>query len=208
MQIGIIILAAGSSSRLGTPKQLIQIEGESLIRKAIKTAMHIQNTKSIVVLGANDELIKPEIADLRINTLFNEAWQSGMASSLKKGLDYLLNQNSDLEAVLVMLCDQPFVNPTLIQNIIQTYKDTSKPIVASDYGENLGVPALFAKPIFSSIFELEGDTGARKIFQKHRQETATLAFPEGKWDIDTQADIEKIQELFKKKESNPTKSLE
>lgn len=195
--VGIILLAAGSSSRLGKPKQLLKINGVSLLRSSVRVALQLQVSNSVVVLGANEALCIEEIADLEIQTVFNENWQSGMASSLQKGLAFVLHQNPDLEAVLVLLCDQPFVQINLLKEIIQAYQTQKYSIVASDYGENLGVPVLLDKTIFEDLRTLQGDTGARKIIQKNIDKVFGVPFPEGKYDVDTAEDFALVMELTK-----------
>ncbi len=190
-EIGIIILAAGASSRLGTPKQLLQFQNKTLIRRAVETAIET-NYKTVVVLGANFELINAEIEDLEIEICFNENWQSGMSSSLKTGLKKILEIAPNLSAVIISLCDQPFINSSVFNNLITTFEKTNAPIVASEYAATVGVPALFSRSMFDELLNLSADEGARKIIKKHLASVEKISVPQAEIDIDTAEDYQKL----------------
>ena len=190
-QFGIIILAAGASSRLGTPKQLLKFQGKTLLRRAVDAAIET-NFKTVVVLGANFEAIKAEIEDLEIEICFNENWQDGMSSSLKTGLHKLLEIAPNLSAVIVSLCDQPFVNSKVFTDLAETYKKTNAPIVACEYGQTVGVPALFSSSVFDELLNLSSENGAKTIIKKHLSQTKKISVPQAEIDIDTHEDYQKI----------------
>ncbi len=160
MTIATIILAAGSSSRLGEPKQLLTNNGKTLVRQITETALSLQTGPVIVVLGANQARIQAELADLPIQLVHNPDWQEGMASSLKAGLNGL--PATSIDAFLVLLTDQPFVTPTLLQELIDTRQKTNRGIVACQYGEAdfLGVPALFASRYRAAFMKYIGRCGS------------------------------------------------
>jgi molybdenum cofactor cytidylyltransferase len=186
--IAIIILAAGASTRMGKPKQLLEYKGRSLIQHAVEVAIASVCYPIIVVLGAYAEDIKPEIATLSVEAIENSFWQQGMSTSIRIGIETLNKSNCKAEAAILMLCDQPFVSPCLIERLIKVYQTTQAPIVASEYDRILGVPALFDRTLFPQLTILSNDTGAKKIIQKYVRQVAKVSFPEGIIDIDTPQD--------------------
>lgn len=190
-KIGIIILAAGQSKRFGTPKQLLKFENQTLIRRTAETALHIE-AQIIVVLGANADLIKPEIADLPLEIVINEIWQSGMSSSLKTGLLKLLEIVPQISAVILLLCDQPLIDEKLILRLVEKQKTTGKSIVACEYADTTGVPAIFARNVFDDLLNLQGDQGARFLIENRAADTAHIAAPEAVFDIDTPEDFARL----------------
>ena len=189
--IGLVILAAGASKRMGTPKQLLTYKGKSLIRHSALVALGSLASQCVAILGANAESILPEIAHLTINqkllkVVHNADWEEGMASSIRLGIETLANEKGKLEAVIFMLCDQPFVDSEIINELIATFRKTKDSIVACTYqSDTIGVPALFAKEVFPALLDLRGDAGARKIIQKFADRLTTISFPQGDMDIDT-----------------------
>jgi molybdenum cofactor cytidylyltransferase len=190
--IGVIILAAGSSSRLGRPKQLLRYNGKSLLEHAVDAAVHSSTGPVIVVLGVNANLFLKEFDGNRLTIVENAEWQEGMASSFRTGLNTLLKKLPAADAAIFMVCDQPFVSTELLNDLITVYQKTGKPVIASNYGETTGPPALFHKSFFDKLMQLKGDTGARKIIQQHNADVAMISFPQGKIDIDSIEDYEKL----------------
>ena len=180
----IIILAAGASTRLGSPKQLLQWQGQSLLQHAVQTAAEVV-PKPVVVLGANAAQLEAELDADIAQIVHNSSWQEGIASSIHAGLSVVLNQSPPAEQVIFMVCDQPYVSADLLKELINKQQQTGKPIVASAYANTLGIPALFTKAMFSQLFDLQGDMGAKKIIQQHPHGTTTINFPLGNIDIDT-----------------------
>jgi molybdenum cofactor cytidylyltransferase len=188
MSIGVIILAAGGSSRLGSPKQLLRFDGQTLLRRAANAAIESRCDRVVIVIGCRAEEIKRELEGLAVSIVENTEWQSGMSSSLRAGL----NAVSDDDAVLIMLCDQPFVTANVLDNLIETHHETGMPIVASDYGATRGVPALFSKELFPELAALTADEGARRIIAGHPEMVATIEFAAGVVDVDTRDDHRKL----------------
>ncbi len=186
------MLAAGNSTRLGKPKQLLLFNGKSLLRHTIEAAVATGVKPLIIVLGANASLLTPEIDDNNTQIVINTNWKDGMASSIIAGLTALLEIYPDTERVILMMCDQPFVTTSLLNNLLITHQQTGKPIVASIYDGVIGVPALFYKSHFKELLQLQGDTGARKIINQDVSEVATVFFAKGKIDIDTADDYENL----------------
>lgn len=187
--IATILLAAGRSGRLGQPKQLLIQDGQTLVRRMARAALSLNAGPVVVVLGAHAELIRAEIAELPGQVVFNSDWQTGMASSLRAGLNAL--SCTPLNAFLVLLTDQPHVTPDLLQQLIDTYRQTGRGIVACQYGEpdHLGVPALFDIRYEPDFMALTGDVGARKLIRRYAHDCATVPFPPGSVDLDTPDDL-------------------
>ena len=191
-RIGIIILAAGASTRLGQPKQLLKFRNKTLIRHAVETALATECEKIIVVLGENADEIKKQIEDLPIEIADNKNWQSGMSSSIKTGLEKLYDE--ELSAVVFMLCDQPLISSETILHLIETQAKTQKKIVASEYKNDLGVPAGFSHEVFEELLNLQGDTGAKFLIKKYfPSDSAKISAPEAEFDIDTLEDYQNLQ---------------
>ena len=124
--IAIIILAAGSSSRLGRPKQLLELNGKTLLQKSIETALNV-SINVTVVLGANENLVRPTISGFPINIILNENWISGMSGSIQTGMSAL--KNNEFQAVLIMLCDQPFINASILKGMIEVFEKNKFPTI-------------------------------------------------------------------------------
>lgn len=196
--IGLVILAAGASKRMGTPKQLLTFEGKTLIRRSSLVALASLVSTSVAILGAKHEEILPEIGHLTIddkflNVVVNPQWEEGMASSVRLGIETLAQDKRQLEAVIFMLCDQPFVSTELINELVTVFRQTKSQVVACTYKSGTtGVPALFSKEIFPALLALKGDTGARKIIHQFADKMTTIPFPEGDIDLDTPEAYQKL----------------
>uniref|UniRef100_UPI0037C05E33 nucleotidyltransferase family protein n=1 Tax=Daejeonella sp. TaxID=2805397 RepID=UPI0037C05E33 len=153
--IAVIILAAGRSARLGSPKQLLSYRGKTLLQHSIDTALESMASQILVVLGSKKDSIKKEIEQTQIFILENSSWESGMASSISCGITNLQIIAPETEAVILMVCDQPFVNAKLLNNLITKHKDSKQSIVASSYANTLGTPALFHKSLFVELLALQ-----------------------------------------------------
>ena len=187
---GIIILAAGSSSRLGKPKQNLVYKGQTLLQRAIEAAAASVCRPVIVVLGANEEMVKPTIESDNINIIHNPDWQEGMASSIRSGINALQKIEPNADSVILMLCDQPFVDAALPNQLVE--KKSDKGIVASGYNDTIGAPVLFDLAYFDELRSLKGQEGAKKLLLKYPDDVVTVPFPLGGIDIDTAEDYEKL----------------
>ena len=190
--IGIILLAAGSSSRMGESKQLLKIENEPLLLKSAQTALQSEVEKVVVVLGSNEANNRQIIKHLPIEIITNPDWQTGMGSSLKAGLTSLLQLLPQLGAVLVMVCDQPLLTTDHLNKLLQTFKQTGSPIIASYYSDTTGVPAIFEKSIFKKLLHLENESGAKKILSQYKELVQPVDFPMGAIDLDTPEDYKRF----------------
>ncbi len=194
--VGLIVLAAGASTRMGTPKQLLLYQGRSFVRHIAEVAIASVCHPVAVVLGAHAQRIKPEISQLPVQVVENQQWAEGMSSSLRVGIEALNAMNPNLEAVAIALCDQPFVSSQTFNRIVEAYRCTGKPIIASEYAGTLGVPALFSPTLFSELMALKHTEGAKQIIIKHIHEVFSVPFAEGSIDIDTPKDYEQFKTLI------------
>lgn len=187
MPTAVILLAAGSSSRLGQPKQLLAYEGQTLLRRAAETAVATGSQPVVVVTGAEHEKLLPELADLPVHIERNLKWEQGMGSSLQVGLAALEAQAgfTVASAVIVLLCDQPFVTAALLKQLVDTQATSDLPIVACEYAGVQGVPVLFAPEALPLLRTLPAAAGAGQLLKQHLELVATVPFAQGAIDVDT-----------------------
>ena len=191
MKTGAIILAAGGATRFGGPKQLLEIDGETLIDRACHTALAAGCEPVLRVLGARAEeiLTRPELPD--VFTLVHENWRAGMGGSLAAGACRLLELEPECEAIFILLADQPLVSPELLGKMLELLESRAS-MVLCDYGESSGPPALFKWPHFPDLMELTGDRGAKALAATHPGAVAWFPFPGGACDIDSKDAWEKF----------------
>ena len=188
----IIILAAGESKRLGNPKQLLSFDGNTLLARVAKTACDSTSYPVIAVLGAHAEKIKPTLNIPGLNVVNNNDWQEGMASSIRTGLTNMMELYPKVDGIIILVCDQPYLSHDLIKALIEAQHSTGLPAAAAAYNGKLGTPALFHKSLFSALMLLSGDTGARKMLERMRENVVEVDFEMGDVDIDTLADYERL----------------
>jgi molybdenum cofactor cytidylyltransferase len=190
--VGAVILAAGSSSRMGSPKQTLQYRGESLLRRAALAALGAGCHPVVVVTGANAELSRRELYGLDVREVLNPRWETGMASSVRAGVEALVGADADADAAVLLLCDQPYVTAEVISDLVAAHRATGKLVVASAYGGSFGVPALFGRALFVELARLEGAAGAKQVIKRHAAGAHFLPFPSGEVDVDTPDDFSRL----------------
>lgn len=191
--VAAIILAAGASSRMGRPKQVLPFGGSTLLRWVAEQAVAAAVSRVFVILGAHAAVVEPALDGLPVETVWNPDWEEGQGASVRTGVRYLLDRAPETGAVLFLLGDQPFVTSASIDRLILTHRRTGAPLVASEQGDGrLGVPALFAAAFFGELARLEGDVGARHLLRVHEEEAVGLSLPGADLDVDTPADYERL----------------
>ncbi len=191
---GIILLAAGCSSRLGSPKQLLLFEGKTLLEKIIDTSLNVFEKENIIlVLGSEHEKIESSIQDKNISICINTNWKSGMASSINLGVKTLLSKFPEMQKCFISVCDQPYLNNEIFVDMMKIFENSAKEIVVAKYAETLGVPALFSKKYFEELTQLEGEQGAKKIILQNSDDVAIFEFEKGAIDIDTPSDYDNLK---------------
>jgi molybdenum cofactor cytidylyltransferase len=187
--IGAIILAAGSSSRLGRPKQLLKLAGQTLIRRAALAAAGGGCAPVCVVIGANADAVRPELADLSLTIAVNERWQSGIGGSLGVGLATLLQVNVAMDGVAVLIADQPALTADVVQSLLKAWLNSGRPIAASEYAQTLGPPCCFSRAMFPAIAGVADDQGAKHLLVASTGlSVCHVHWPDGAMDVDTETD--------------------
>jgi molybdenum cofactor cytidylyltransferase len=192
MSVAAVVLAAGGSTRFGKPKQFALFEGETFIRRIVAAAKEAGCAPVVVVTGEDSAQITSELTRFRVTIAMNPDWQSGLGSSIVVGVRHAMNLAPELDAVILLTCDQPFITAAVLAQLIQLRLTSGKPIVASAYATTLGIPALFDRSCFPDLLRLKGDSGAKGIILARPQNVASFDFPAGEIDIDTAADYEKL----------------
>jgi molybdenum cofactor cytidylyltransferase len=190
--VGLIILAAGASTRMGTPKQLLLFQGRSLLRSMAEAAIASCCHSTVVVLGSQADRIKLEVHSLDLHSVVNLEWVKGMGTSIAAGMTALTAIRSDLDAVVIAVSDQPFVDSDLLNQLVESYQATQSPIVASAYANTLGVPALFDRSFFTALMTIDRDVGARDLIKRHAEKVVQVSFPQGAIDVDTPAQYQQL----------------
>jgi len=205
--IAAIILAAGESSRLGQPKQLIQFRGKTLLRRTVDAASEAGCQPILVVVRSETELvqaIRSELKNTGATIIGNPNWKGGIGTSIRAGVQDLIEIAPGVEATVLLACDQPFVDRAVIDGLITLHHETRKPIVAASYAGTLGVPALFDRSRLPDLLGLDNSAGAKSIIFSNRDQVAEFAFPEGEIDIDTAEDRERFSVTSDSEAKNQT----
>jgi molybdenum cofactor cytidylyltransferase len=189
-QTALIILAAGASTRMGQPKQLLTFQGKPLLRHVAEIAIASTCQPIVVVLGANVAAIQPVLQALPIHLVHNPHWSEGMGSSIRCGIQYLSSYPNPIGAAILTVCDQPFISASLFDQLIQVYHSSHLQVIASAYSGTLGVPALFDRHLFPELLALDGAAGAKSII--NRQGAIGIDFPQGNLDLDTPEDYAQL----------------
>lgn len=193
--IAVLILAAGSSSRLGKPKQLVKFKNKTLLQHSIDVSEALDLSEKIIVLGANEEKILNEVDLKNHKLLINSNWEEGMSTSLKRGLEEIQNLHPTIENVLVLLSDQPFISESVLQELIDKHLKANCLASFSEYQEIPGVPAIFSREIFPDLMRIEGDRGARDLIKNGLTNYQLVPFEKGIVDIDTEKDLRFLKQL-------------
>ncbi len=192
VKIGGILLAAGGSSRLGRPKQLVQYQGKTLIRRSAEALIEAGCSPVIVVLGGEVDGSTAELRGLAVEIAFNTEWRTGMSSSIVSGVRRLIEIEPHIDGVLITLCDQPDIKPQFLARFVNRYSEEPHDIIATDYGEAKGVPALFSRTLFDQLLSLKGDKGARDLI-RNSNNVAIIRADAVFSDIDTPEDLARLE---------------
>ncbi|PIQ21776.1 MAG: MobA-like protein [Cytophagales bacterium CG18_big_fil_WC_8_21_14_2_50_42_9] len=188
---GIIILAAGASTRLGEPKQNLLFRGKTLLNHAIDVAIPSDCKPIIAVTGAATSVIDKG-SKTKIHEVNNPDWHKGIASSISLGVSYLQEKAPDINEVIIMVCDQPYVTSILLNQLRSEKHTSGKRIIASSYQDTLGTPVLFDKFYFNMLSSLKGEEGAKRIIYQNLADVSSIRFSEGYIDVDTKEDYKNL----------------
>ncbi|MDX2284704.1 MAG: nucleotidyltransferase family protein [Bacteroidia bacterium] len=193
--IGAVMLAAGASRRLGQPKQLLPFRGRPLLQHAMEQAEGLPLAARVLVLGAHAADIQARIEPGPWAVAVNPGWEAGMGSSLRCGLAECLRRQPELEHLLLLLSDQPFVDQGFLNELIHQHLHKQHPITASEYAGVSGVPVIFSRAYFPELMALGGDQGARRLLSLHADAVRSLPFEGGSFDIDTPEDAARLGDI-------------
>lgn len=186
MKVAAVILAAGGSTRFGSPKLLHPFHGHPLIRHVAEIATSSRADSTLVVLGSDADQLRPHLWGLNVMIMENPLWRSGLSSSIQAALRTL---PASADGVMLMLADQPLVTAGVLNRLIDAFALRTHAIVASSYAGTTGVPAIFSRSVFPELMRLSGDEGAKSVIQRGAVEALTIPFPGGELDIDTGEDV-------------------
>jgi molybdenum cofactor cytidylyltransferase len=190
--VAAVILAAGSASRMGTPKQLLPYRSATLVAHAIDTAAEAGFEPVILVIGAHAQAVRSAVASKRIDIVENPDWQTGMGSSIRAGVARLLRDYPEVAALALLVGDQPLVTAEHLAELRRLLLESDSDAAAAAYGGSLGVPALLRRKLFARLLELKPEEGAKALLQSPDIRVATLPLPEAGTDIDTKEDWQRI----------------
>lgn len=189
LRFGAVILAAGASTRMGKPKQLLEINGRPLVVHAVEAALASQAWPVVVVLGAHAEKIRPALARFPVLIAENPAWSEGMASSIRAGITTLRQFSRALEGAVFALCDQPAFSPEVIAQLVAAQARAGRGIATAHYAGRNGAPALFLRQHFATLASLTGEEGARALLNGDPAGVVSVDLPELALDLDTPEDL-------------------
>lgn len=194
MSTAILLLAAGASSRMGQPKMFLDYKGKSLLQHAVQAAT-ATSPHCFVVAGALAWEIAIELRDDPVRVVHHTGWEAGIGSSIAIGVTSILKSKLTPQNILITVCDQPFIDQALLQQLIDKKEQTGKGIIACAYEDTLGTPVLFDQAYFQALQAFTGQQGAKKILQEYPDAVETVPFANGAFDIDTPEDYTRLQKL-------------
>ncbi len=195
--IAVLVLAAGASRRMGQTKQLMPWNETTLLGSVIQNAKASKADKVVVVVGANSEPVSAEAQKQGVPSVLNDRWEQGMGSSIVCGIKHLLEDDVSYAGVVIVLADQPLVDNGYLNSLIFHFREGEKQMVATNYKNKAGVPALFGRSYFEDLLVLNQEYGAKAFLKEHTQDTLLVEAGHRVSDIDTPEDY---QDLRKRKQ--------
>lgn len=185
-----VVLAAGSSTRLGRNKLLLSLDGESLVRRAAKAALEAGLEPVVVVLGHEADRVAQELSGLPVETVVNPDHARGVNTSLRAGV---AGVPGEAAAVVVLLADMPLVTAAMVARLVDEHRRTRAPLVVSDYGGVHAPPTLYARPLFPELGGPEGDGCGKRVVRQHADEAVRVSWPPDRLaDVDREEDWERF----------------
>lgn len=191
MKVAGILLAAGAATRMGRNKVLLELEGESLLRRAARRAIEAGLDPVLVVLGHEAARAEAELSGLRCSAVLNPEYARGISSSLSAGVGAV---PPDASAAVVLLADMPFVDAAAIRAVVARYRETGAPVVTARYGEVTAPPTLYDRALFPELRGGEGEGRGREVVRRHRDRAAHVDWPASALaDLDEPDDLERAR---------------
>ncbi len=188
-----IVLAAGGSRRLGQPKQLLRLNGETLLARVVRLAFEAGLSPVLVVLGAQAELLRPQAMLHPAQIVINAEWEQGLSTSIRAGLTALEMHPAHLCGVMLLTCDQPRLSAAHLIELLQAFLAHPQPAIAcSFYAGDRGIPAIFPRAAFPLLQALSGDKGAKDLVRRAAFPIVEFPFPGGEIDIDAPSDLARL----------------
>ena len=194
--IPVVILAAGASERLKSGKQLLTLNGIPLVQIAARTALESSCGPVYVVLGARARKVARRLTGLPVVMTLNPLWEAGLSTSVRRGVRAVREGIPNARGVLLMTTDQPLVASSHLDGLLEAWRETLPPAVASSYAGTIGVPALFDRRLFEELEALEGDRGAKEVLMAHRSSIVEIPSPEAAHDVDDPGDLTEIERML------------
>ena len=188
----LLLLAAGGSTRMGRPKQLLDYRGRPLVRHSVERALGSHCRPVIVVLGSDAEACAAALHGLPVQTVLNEEWMQGMGSSIRVGIGAVQEGAAEAQAAVIALCDQPLISSAFLDRLVRVHLEQDAPMVAASYDDRPGVPALFARSLFPKLATLDVHAGAKALLQAAGSELITIPAPQAAMDVDTPEDYARL----------------
>ncbi len=191
-----VILAAGASTRMGRNKLLLRLDGETILRRVVRRAIAAGLQPVLVVLGHEKPQASAELSGLPCETVVNPAYESGINRSLKAGIAAVPDEAC---AAVVLLADMPMVTEGMIAEVVQRYRESTAPLVISEYDGVHAPPTLYDRSLFAELGSLEGEGCGRQVVRRHRSEALALARPAAALaDVDRAEDYDRVRREVEK----------
>jgi molybdenum cofactor cytidylyltransferase len=188
MHLVTLILAAGSSSRMGSIKQLLSINGKTLLQHTLDLSTKIKSTRTLCVLGAHAEEIMQKVDGKNVEFIINKNHKLGLSASIISGIEYLQKEKIPFDGLFILLADQPAIKEDYYDEMMRLFDEKRMKIIASNYGNTLGVPAIFPAIFTNDLLQITGDKGAKEFLQKNKRRTLSPQTLVNLLDIDTPKD--------------------
>ncbi len=187
---GIVILAAGASTRMGVAKQSLAFEGSTLLLRAVETAIASVCRPIVVVLGSQAHDFQTPLQGKPVEIVLNENWAAGMGTSIRAGISAI--RSNPIDAAMIFLCDQPLISAAVLNQMVAAHFKAAQPMTAAFYANTFGTPAIFSADLFDELLALENTRGGKALFQRHPNQVQPFPLPEAEIDIDRPEDFARL----------------
>ena len=191
-ELGGIVLAAGGSSRLGRPKQLLVYRGQTLVHRAARAMIDAGCDPAVVVLGAEADHIAAELHELPVQVVVNPHWTRGIGSSVKAGAAAAISARPSITTIVLLPCDQPLITAVTLKKLVRAHREAGASLSVCDAGGVLGPPVVIDRSQFDQLMAIEDAEGLRQLWKTGRPDVLRFPSADGFRDIDTEADYQSL----------------